>query len=394
MSTLPPFDWTVDPARDWPPQSTLALPCSLTRVEIARSCALRVRFEDARVDAQDDTPSASLDASTRPPKERAKKHSRYEPLLSFDARIGTAMHLTIERLSATLPVNNLLEQITLVFQEELEKQRLLAQTKPRERGRPETQARIDAAPGAILYTLQQLQPLLQAEESAGDDRLVEQEVTSKDNMFRGRVDQAVRTADHLRLTDFKSSMKNEVPDRYARQLQMYTEMWKDTFDERPDSAWLVYPLTGREFRIDIQPETTQATMLTSRQAILPLLDGRPATDLANPGEVCKVCAFRPWCEPFWHWTAADGQITEAQLRSVYGFQGRVLKSVRQQANLILQVAWHPLSVATLILPALQFPHLEHLPDQTRVRVLNARLQGQLRSPRAVASGWTEVFLLK
>ena len=70
---------------------------------------------------------------------------------------------------------------------------------------------------------------------------VERPVTSRDQQFAGRVDKAVKDGQKLALYDFKSSMLSDVPERYARQLQMYTEMWEATTGERPSKAVLVYP---------------------------------------------------------------------------------------------------------------------------------------------------------
>ena len=69
-------------------------------------------------------------------------------------------------------------------------------------------------------------------------------------------------------------------------------------------------------------QPTSAALEASNEAVKPFKERRPPETLATPGDVCKVCSFKPWCEPFWRWIT-EGNLPVAQQRSVLGFQGEV-----------------------------------------------------------------------
>lgn len=375
------FDWIIHKT-DWPPRAEVKPPFSLTRVEIARSCPLRVVFEVSR---------------------------QYEPLLSFDARIGTAMHATLEHFARFPPTErgiSVMEQVKQQFLDDLEQQRREAQQRARERHLPENQARIEAA---LLAVLRDVTTGEVAARSAGEGGVrgsqgtmteengkitwVERPVTSHDQQFAGRVDKAVRDGQKLSLYDFKSSMLPDVPERYARQLQMYTEMWQATTGERPSKAVLVYPLQAREFVIDISPAATSAALEASKEAVQPFKEHRSPETLARPGDVCKVCGFKPWCEPFWSWVT-EGNLPLAQQRSVLGFQGEVTEVGRHKEFLMLKVAWHPRSTGTLLIAWGLLPHAQTLQPGQTIRVTGIRMTGQVTAPRAIWTAGAELYVVQ
>lgn len=370
------FNWTVSHS-DWPPHAEIKPPYSLTRVEIARSCPLRVVFEASR---------------------------QYEPLMSFDARIGTAMHAALEHFQHHPPVGNgeeILEQIRTRFFQELDQQRIEAQERPRERRLPENTERINAAIAALLRDVHGLEGVPRTSipregtvitQPNGTTSEVERPVHSRDRQFIGRVDRADHEGNQVVLYDYKSALRSDVPERYARQLQMYTEMWAATYGVRPARAFVVYPLMDQRYAVDISPTVTRAALEESRQAVAPFASEQEPLNLARPGDVCKVCSFRPWCQPFWTWVAG-ATLPEALERSGSGFAGLILSAARQQEYLVLKVRFHPNSVATLLFPWAAFPHLHDVGTGQQLRVLNMRLQGQLVSPRGLATAWTEAFIV-
>jgi CRISPR/Cas system-associated exonuclease Cas4 (RecB family) len=375
------FDWTIRKT-DWPPRAEVKPPFSLTRVEIARSCPLRVVFEVSR---------------------------QYEPLLSFDARIGTAMHATLEHFAKFPPAGSaapVMQQVEQQFLRDLEEQRQEARGRPRERHLPENQARIEAALLAVLRDVTAGEVaahgpgsgnggVRQASitEEDGKTIWVERPVTSSDGQFAGRVDKAVKDDQLLALYDFKSSMLSDVPERYARQLQMYTEMWEATTGERPSKAVLVYPLQASEFAIDISPAATSAALQTSNEAVQPFKEYRPPETLAKPGDVCKICSFKPWCQPFWNWVT-EGSLPLAQHRSVLGFQGEVKEVGRHKEFLMLKVAWHPRSTGTLLISWGLLPHAQALQPGQIIRVTGLRMTGQVTAPRAIWSAGAELYVVE
>lgn len=372
------FSWTVQPD-DWPPVAEVRPPYSLTRVEVARSCPLRVVFEASR---------------------------QYEPLTSFDARIGTAMHNTLEHfarhpLSSNDPA--VLTRVKDQFMRDLEMQRQEAAARPRERTLPENQERIDAALQAVLRAVKAGEVAAvgggrsgkEAErvvEEAGRTIWVERQVRSKDGQFLGRVDQAVKDGESLTLYDFKSSMHATAQERYSRQVQMYTEMWEATTGERPTRGVLVYPMLGKEFTIDTSRAATEDTLESSYEAVKPFAEYPTPDSLARPGDVCKVCSFKPWCQPFWNWTS-EGSLPTCQERSVFGFQGELKEVGRYKEYLMLKVAWHPRSIGTLLIPWGMQPHAQALVAGQVIRVTNCRMVGQGTSPRAMWQSAAELFVM-
>ena len=372
------FDWTVRP-QDWPPVAEVKPPYSLTRVEVARSCPLRVVFEVSR---------------------------KYEPLTSFDARIGTAMHETLEHF-ARHPLSSddpaLLSKVGDQFQARLQAQRQEAQARPRERLLPENQERIDAALQAVLRAVKagEVAAAHGGRSSKENERVVvedgrtiwvERQVKSKDGQFLGRVDQAIKDEGSLTVYDFKSSMHATAQERYTRQVQMYTEMWEATTGERPTRGVLVYPMLGKEFPVDISPQATRETLKSSYQAVQ-VFNGQPSPEsLARPGDVCKICSFKPWCQPFWNWVT-EGSLPTCQERSAFGFQGEVKETGRHKEYLMLKVQWHPRSVGILLIPWGLLAHAQALQPGQTIRVTGCRMVGQVTSPRAMWQSGAELFVV-
>lgn len=373
-----PFDWTIHKA-DWPPVAEVKPPFSLTRVEIARSCPLRVVFEASK---------------------------QYEPLTSFDARIGTAMHATLEHFARFPPEGDhtsVMARVRQQFLHELEQQRQEAGQRARERHLPENQARIEATLLAVLRDVTTGEVAARGAGSPGASEpkvledgktiWVERPVATRDRQFAGRVDKAVKDGQKLALYDFKSSMLPDVPERYARQLQMYTEMWEATTGERPSRAVLVYPLQAKEFGIDISPPATRAALEASYEAVQPFKENRPPETLAKPGDVCKVCNFKPWCEPFWTWVT-EGSLPVAQERSALGFQGEIKEVGRYKEFLMLKVAWHPRSTGILLIPWNLLPHAQQLQPGQVIRVTGVRMTGQVTAPRALWTTGAEIYTVE
>ena len=371
-----PFNWTVDRSA-WPPRARVKPPYSLTRVAIARSCALRVIFEASRA---------------------------FEPLLSFDARIGTAMHATLEHFAAHPVAGNgeaTLNHVRTVFGLELERGRAEAALRPREARLAENRERSELALSAVLRAVvsgsqaargvwRGGSPSERASPEETQKLWVERAVGTRDGVFSGQVDRAEREGDALTLYDYKSSLLPDVPERYERQLLMYAAMWAQTTGESPTHGVLVYPLQGRKHRVDLAIERVTRALEESYAVVRRFEQSPSPKALAAPGDVCKVCAFKPWCEPFWNWVQV-ADLPTALERASLGFEGAIEHLERRAEQLVLRVRWHPRSVLLMVAPWAALAGVHGLAIGATVRVTGATVRGQVTAPRAVWHEHTEVY---
>jgi hypothetical protein len=117
-------------------------------------------------------------------------------------------------------------------------------------------------------------------------------------------------------------------------------------------------------------------------------EGDPA---AQPGEVCAVCEYRPWCAPFWQWVGSGGP-AERLDRGGYGFEATItaLDVEAGVARLSLDWGGTPVSAA---LSLDRFGHAKDLRPGDRVRLLDVRLRGLRSRPTAILTPSTELFLV-
>ncbi|MCL6548981.1 MAG: PD-(D/E)XK nuclease family protein, partial [Alicyclobacillus sp.] len=307
------FDWRIDEDASWPPKGRPKPPYGPTALEVLRSCPLRRCFEVSR---------------------------GYERRMSFDGRVGTAFHRILEWLSQRRPGEDSPDESAVEvrerFAEELRAQRDEAASRPRERGLPQNEERIHAATEALLTVSHQIQgtasrrrqSLLDRErpaenEPAAEDATraeVEVPVKSRDGLFTGKVDRVEHTPEGTHLLDYKSALRDDLPGRYERQVQLYASMWRDTRGEYPIAATVIYPLVGKSHPVSVAPDVCKEVVREYTE-LVSSIRGRPAYDLATPGDTCKICEFRPWCKPFWHWQAREKSATVALERAYLGFEG-------------------------------------------------------------------------
>lgn len=391
------FNWRID-AGLGPPRDLPRAPLSMTALEMARSCPLRLVFERT-----------------------ARGDARYVRRQAFLGRMGTAFHRSLDRLAqagytGAHATPDSLQTIRQVWEEEIAMQRQEAAASPRDAGRPEPEDRIAAGPAGILATLRlmpathlpgpvpPLPPLGQRTQvpappqqypvplAHGWQTVTEHPVRSADGLLAGVIDRAERLGTGIRLTDVKSSNRPDVPDRYRRQLQLYAAMWNDTYPQKVTEAVLSYPLLGVQHPVSLKRRDVEATVSQSREiarrVTTPTED--PAT-LAQPGATCRVCCWRPWCRPFQEWTQADGDAVETQRRSAAGWVGTVQRRADQADTQVLKIAWGRGQTATLIVPPGLLRHLQGAGPGDRLLMLDTSLGGQVKHARAIATGESEVF---
>jgi hypothetical protein len=192
----------------------------------------------------------------------------------------------------------------------------------------------------------------------------------------------------VRLVDYKSALRPDLPDRYERQLQLYAFLWHDEFGEWPVEGAVVYPLVPFVHPVAVDPDTCRDVALDSALQVDRLSASEEASQLATPGDVCKVCEFRPWCRPFW-----ESQSGVGVERAGIGLEGRVRQIRKQDTHWLVELDWRGDTVQ-LTAEHARFPHLLEATVGTLLRILDVRLHGQRHRPRAQTNDYTEIFLVQ
>lgn len=342
--------------------------------------------------------------------------SGYERRLGFAARVGTALHRVLQSYSEyPLPAGSAeatAEEVKRRFQQELAAQQEVAAGRPRERGLPSDQTRVQRSLEAALaegFRVAAMGPATQAHRhvpgqpapdlfsgvTAGRQLpSVEAEVPvqSNDGFFHGRIDRAEHRDDGTWLFDYKSALRDDLPGRYRRQLQLYALMWYDTRASWPIAAQVVYPLTGTIHSVAVEPEICRR-VASEAVDLLTRLHAEPhAHRLAEPGDTCKICDFRPWCQAFWRWQAAEVVQGVALDRASLGFEGRILDIQIAEQYWTVHIVWRS-AVVSLRAPQERFPQLTRALPNMHVRVLDTALRGLRHQPQAIISPQSELFLV-
>ena len=389
----PKFDYALDIKSAWPPRRRPKPPYDPSAIEVMRSCALRSLFEIS---------------------------PGYQRRMGFAARIGAAFHRALQSLNERpLPSGSMeeaAEEARRRFQFELKIQEEQADQRPRERGLSRDQERASRAAEALVVEALRIlgqggpahrpahagqhSPLVNASQGLEDavaselPRVeVEVPVQSKDSLFRGRVDRAEHRSDGTWLFDYKAALRGDLPERYVRQLQLYAFMWHDARGQWPVQARVLYPLAGRVHPVDIDPGLCQQVAAESVETVSRLQEVTRIEHLATPGDVCKVCEFRPWCEPFWRWHAQEPSPTIALENAVVGFEGQIRHIALENHRWRLRIAWRNAAIQ-LHAPEERLPQLANADVGTRVRVLDTALRGLRHHPKATITGLSELFLVR
>lgn len=392
----PPYDWIIHEQTAWPPHNRPKGPFGPTVLEVMRSCPLRCCFEAS---------------------------SGFERRTGFAARVGNAFHRTLQSLSENPPVASTIsgvgQEARQRFLLELERQKEQKDHRPREHGLPWDEERINRAVEAIIVEAQRMcrtgiggseqvarsqafQSDIIVNAPAGEDAPhqrqtrpdteVEVVVKSSDGLFQGRVDYVERVATGTRLVDYKSAVRDDLPERYERQLQMYALLWHDTMGEWPVDAEVVYPFTGASYPVHVDRAICERIGDESRALISAMRRTRAADKLATPGDVCKACEFRPWCKPFWRWQAREANHMRVLEKATQGFEGEIRDITTVNGYWRLHVSWRNTAIR-IVAPTDRFPQLIQAQPGMCLRALDMRLQGQFFRPFALVTEYSELFLL-
>jgi len=341
----------------------------------------------------------------------------YERRMGYSARVGTAFHRTLQSFYEDgLPdtIETAVVEARARFEHELRLQQNEANAKPREKSQYRDPVRVERALEAILLEAIHLveigffpigrhhvnhfvdtdkQEMFITEKTPPLAIEVEVPVQSADGIFHGRIDRIEHKPEGDVLYDFKSALRDDLPERYERQLQLYAFMWHDTRGSWPISAHVVYPLAGRTHNVSVDPGRCQAVAEESAIIVERLSKGGPIAALAEPGEVCSVCEYRPWCKPFWNWQIAETSHQRALERAVYGFSGEICRLELRDHRWHLLISWGKASIR-LTTPEERLPHLRKAQKGQQLLVLDARLQGNPYQPVAIFTENSELFILQ
>jgi CRISPR/Cas system-associated exonuclease Cas4 (RecB family) len=383
------FDYTLDEKRSWPPMGRPKAPFGPTIIEEMRDCILRSCFESSR---------------------------GYERRLGNAARIGTALHRTLQSLNQ-YPISaetneQLAAETRWRFQAEIREQQVQAASRPREQTLVWDQERTHRALEAVIAETIRTQPLglkptsirwQPGTHATGTEHSpsptpsqafpveVEVEVVSKDQLFHGRVDRAERLEVGVRLVEYKSAVRDNLPERYSRQLQLYAYLWHETRGEWPTEALVYYPMVGTFHNVPVDEATCQKVVQESMAIAYRVGRHVKPSDLASPGDVCKVCDFRPWCHPFWIWQSKEKNQLRALDRAAIGFEAQVKTIKLENHYWTLILDWNS-SQAKLIAPQERFPYLLTVATGQTLRILDTTLKGQLFQPNVQIGNLSEIFI--
>jgi len=378
----------IKPIRIQFPNKKPSKPFGPTSLEVLKSCALRNCFEISE---------------------------GFEKRLGFAARIGSAYHQTLESFYK-YPISRSTVEETIAearerFQRNIKKQIEISKNHPREVGLPQDHERIDRACEAILM---QARKYYEEKESGvhywhregrntqnggkpKEDKVglieVEAPVESKDGVFKGRIDRIEHREDGAYLFDFKSALRDDLPGRYERQLQLYAYLFHETRGAWPNKAYVIYPLAVSTHEVIIEPNTCKNTAKEYLALLQQVEKEKQFYKLALPGEVCQVCDYRPWCAPFWNWQNKEENPTAVLENAYWGAMGHIdsIKIIDFYVQLILN--WRNAKIQ-VICPKERFPQLEKAKVGQTISLLEAKLKGLRHQPKAIITPRTELFLYR
>lgn len=387
-----PFNYTLNDKTSWPPVGRPKPPYGPTAIEVMRSCMLRNCFEAS---------------------------PNYERRLGCAARIGTVLHKTLQSLNKQPIKAESTEQLAAEtrrrFQAELREQQDQSSSRLREQTLVWDHNRTNHALEAVISEAIRTQPLgisslsashWQANAQTGkpneDFRSsapnqnppveVEVAVRSENGLIQGRIDRVEKAENGVRLVDYKSAFREDLPERYVRQLQLYAYLWFETRDAWPSEAFVFYPMLGSFHVVSVEQSTCRQVAAESLDLIEKVARNVKPTDLASPGDVCKVCEFRAWCHPFWTWQRSEVSQLRAVDKANMGFEGRVQTIKLENHYWYLHIEWRKVLVK-LVAPQERFPYLVGVQPNQRLRILDIALKGQLFQPTAHITDQSEIFIV-
>ena len=159
------------------------------------------------------------------------------------------------------------------------------------------------------------------------------------------------------------------------------------------SREVLYPLTASSHQVSVEPEICQQVATEATEIIIHL-KGEPSLEkLATPGDICRVCDFRPWCQAFWRWQADETSLTQALEKAITGFEGEIRQITLANYYWRIAINWRNAEIQ-FNAPQERFPQLAKAQVGTLVRVLDTALRGLRHQPQAYVTSQSELFLVE
>ncbi len=343
----------------------------------------------------------------------------YERRIGYAARIGTAVHQTIESLAKYPPTGANLEQrieeTRHRFADKMTIQDAEKAAHPCEQWLPKDEHRLDLAFEHLLKEVLRLSAIpdisevdyvsineepnlpIQQEQIEQETPLpvtIESEVSvqSQDGKFIGRIDLIEHLAEGVVLYDYKFAARNDLPDRYVRQIQFYALLFYETRGVWPIRAQIIYPLVNTTYDIDINPTVCQQVGQESESLLDTMQKTKALEQLATPGEVCQICEFRPWCNSFWNWQSREKVQIAALQRASLGFEGEVASISLKDGHWKMLIYWRQMTIR-LVAPMERFLHLHFIHEGMHVRVIDTHVHGSPMYMQARVTDKSEIYFI-
>ena len=369
--------WVIDTKKTWPPPKSALPPFGVTTIENISSCGAKVHFSSS------------------------KEFSHKWP---YETRLGNAMHKTLESLFTDPPnETKVLQESKKRLEYFMEQEDRSALINPRESKLPRNSQKIQLALRAIM-TLHSSKVLALSEKVKEQSKTtpvslptqisearVEFPIVSRNNLIRGKIDRIERRKEGLHIIDYKSSVRPIAHPHYIKQLQLYSVLLYENFNQWPSSAELVFPIVNKSFTIKLDRAACQSTLLSAYK-IIEYFNKRNPAELAKPGNICEHCEFRPWCKPFWIWCESKSNSNERFKIGKFGIQG-IVKSIEQESSyLFLNIIWGRLNLE-LNVPENVFPQLFNVKPNDVVRLLDFKLEGMINRPVLMYNEFSELYIV-
>jgi len=372
MTESVPVPWRVMQA-DWPPTARIKGPVSPSLYERITTCPLQCSFQG---------------------------EGRFPRRSGPVARIGTAFHRAMQQLdalsNAASSPRDLAVGLLHAFEGELMRERERSLENYRERGIEWPTERIDAASNSLILLAHRVFADRTAIRGNSSTRppAAEVEVGSSDNLIKGIIDRVERSSAGTVIIDFKTSTseQSEVSDRYRRQVRIYAYLWFERFGYWPIGGIISYPLLRKEVPLEIVPEDCLQLADDFRAALAEVIDRDPIV-LGRPGEACRHCDFRPWCQPFWKKREAVVNLDEALLEARVGLEGTVAAVTDSLTHRQISLFWNHRRVE-LSVDRERWEHIGDLEVGMRLRILDCHLRGDMSHPTCELSSRSEIWLVE
>lgn len=269
----------------WPPERRPSLPFSPTMYEYMLLCPLSACF---RASGYPQRPSVARAIGN-------VVHAGHEILAAeADAFSSEEKEAEFRHMAAQV--------FDSLLQEEKEKQR--SSVRPLEVSWDVNRVK-DARSAFILGSTTFLEPA--RSRAVKSERRRERTITSADGLAIGTPDLVISDGKETAIVDLKTGTltDEESAQRHIRQLHIYSYIWHSLYGMWPTSGILSNPTTRREESIPIHADQAKEIVEDGRTAVEAIKAESDPIRLARPGDPCRRCDYRPWCEPYWRDPQSD-----------------------------------------------------------------------------------------